>query len=279
MLQQFGHIEDLEILPQETIADSFAILDRKEVDYAVVPLENSTNGQVVFTYDLLRDWFMPTNEDKKSPQFRIVAEEFVSIHHYFLSCAKDVANITKVFLHPQVWGQITGFLALDRLAQADYRKIDTTSTAAAAATVYKDETNTSACVCSKMSAEAYHLPVLFEKIEDNANNTTRFLVLGYDRPPQRPGKDVGLVTSLLFTLNHDDPGALCGVLDLFRKYNVNMTSIHSRPSKKERWQYVFYVELIGDIETDEPVKRAVESTYSSCLLVVVLGSFKRSWRY
>lgn len=249
------------------------------MDYAVVPLENSTNGQVVFTYDLLRDWFMPTDGEKTPPQFKIVAEEFVAIHHYFLSNAKNVAEITKVFLHPQVWGQIAGFLGLDRLAKADYRKVDLTSTAAAAEMVYNDSSNTSACVCSKMCADAYKLPVLFEKIEDNASNTTRFLVLGYQKPPQPPAKDLGLVTSLLFTLNHDDPGALCSVLDLFRSHNVNMTSIHSRPSKKERWQYVFYVELIGDIETEEPMRKAVDSTRSSCLKMVVLGSFARSWRY
>ena len=261
------------------------MLNKKEVDYAVVPFENSTNGQVVFTFDLLRDWFLSADAE---PSFRIVAEQFVSIHHYLLSNASDLSKVTRVYSHPQVWGQVNKFFKL-ALLPSDVTRIDTSSTAQAAEMVAADTENTSACISLKASADLYGLPICAAEIEDVKGNTTRFLVLGHEKiassdednendKPKTPGNEQVSLTSVMFVLNHDDPGALCLALDSFKHNKVNLTSIASRPSGQTRWQYVFFIEAEGDIEST-PMQRSVESLKQSCETVVVLGSFLRSWRY
>lgn len=242
----------------------------------------------MYTYDLLRDWFIPSSQEEnkgehqhKAPKFRIVGEQFVSIHHNFLSNAKSLDDIATIYSHPQVWGQVTKFLS--KHITKKITKLDSDSTSKAAEIVYNDKSGTSACISSKISADLYQLPILFENIENSSNNTTRFLVLGYDEinSPPKPQNDLRprtYVTSIIFTLDHDDPGALCAVLDTFRKNNINLTSINSRPSHLKQWQYVFFVELIGSID-DENVSASIESLTSNCLTLEVLGSFQRCWRY
>lgn len=240
------------------------------MDYAVVPFENSTNGQVVFTYDLLRDWFLA----REKPAFRVVAEQFVAIHHFLLSNADDLSNVTTLYSHPQVWGQVTDFLGLGKLP-TNMTKVDTSSTAKAAEMVYNDASNTSACICSKMSADLYKLPVKYAEIEDLRGNTTRFLVLGYEALKLQQDKTI---TSLVYVLNKNDPGALCSALTAFSSNNINLTSIASRPSKISQWLYVFFVEAEGD-EEEENMKQSIAALGSSCSKVAVLGLFARSWRY
>lgn len=276
MLQQFGDdVNEIEFDPKTTIAQCFNAVDKKEVDYAIVPFENSTNGQVVFTYDLLRDWFIPKDGTASQSTFKIVGEQFVAINHYFLTRAKSVADIKTIYSHPQVWGQVQLFLARDDIKSI--KRVDTNSTSEAAKLVGEDKTNTSACICSKMSADVFNLPSLYQSIEDNSNNTTRFLILGYERPLVERTINK-YVTSVMFTLRLDDAGALCAALDSFRRYGINLTSINSRPSQKKQWQYVFFVELFGDGE-EENVKLSLESLRDNCLDLVILGSFERSWRY
>ncbi|EGW31330.1 uncharacterized protein SPAPADRAFT_61899, partial [Spathaspora passalidarum NRRL Y-27907] len=277
VIQQFGN--DVTILPQKAISDCFKCIDSKQVDYAVVPFENSTNGQVVFTYDLLRDWFINTTE----PEFKVVAEQFVSIHHNFLTYAKDIGSIKTIYSHPQVWTQVSKFLS--EKVKADVVKIDVGSTSKAAEIVKSEGSDgTSAAISSKMSADLYELPIMYESIEDNVSNTTRFLVLGYNKPLQHgtneeeEEEEEDIVTSVMFTLNNsENPGALCDVLVRFKSNGVNLISINSRPSHVKPWQYVFFVEMIGDLQ--DGVNTSLEQIKPNCLELVVLGSFKRSWRY
>lgn len=239
LIQQFG-TENVSIYPQQSIGDCFQILNEKKVDYAVVPFENSTNGQVVFTYDLLRDWYFQTSTP---PKFRIIAEQFVSIHHNLLTNASKIEDIKTIYSHPQVWTQVNKFL--QSLPQ-QITKIDVGSTSKAAEIVSQDTITTSgsssAAISSYMSSELYKLPILKEGIEDNQSNTTRFLILGYDSPispPPPPAsnndddnskRNTTIVSSIMFTLNHDDPGALCDVLVKFKEYGITLTSINSRPA-------------------------------------------------
>ncbi|KGQ99556.1 prephenate dehydratase [Candida albicans GC75] len=284
LIQQFG-TENVSIYPQQSIGDCFHILNEKKVDYAVVPFENSTNGQVVFTYDLLRDWYFQTSTP---PKFRIIAEQFVSIHHNLLTNASKIEDIKTIYSHPQVWTQVNKFL--QSLPQ-QITKIDVGSTSKAAEIVSQDTITTSgsssAAISSYMSSELYKLPILKEGIEDNQSNTTRFLILGYDSPisPPPPSasnndddnskRNTTIVSSIMFTLNHDDPGALCDVLVKFKEYGITLTSINSRPANLKPWQYVFFVEMIGDIHQEGLVEKIKES----CLELVILGVFQRSWRY
>lgn len=282
MIQQFGHSPDLSIFPQSSIGDCFNTLNAGNVDFAVIPFENSTNGQVVFTYDLLRDWFIGDNE-KSRPTFQVVGEQFVAIHHYLLSNATEKSQINTIYSHPQVWGQVSKLLK----PYAKCTKVDVSSTAEAARIVSQDSTNTVACISSKMCAQLTNLPIIEAEIEDIPDNTTRFLVLGNKPAFPQPKQGIAetketipltAITSIMFTLNHDDPGALMTALDSFKQQNINLTSIASRPSGKSKWQYVFFVEAEGSIDSLR-MREAEEGLHRCCSDVVILGSFARSQLY
>lgn len=280
VIQQFGYSPDLSIFPQSSIGDCFNTLNAGNVEFAVVPFENSTNGQVVFTYDLLRDWFIGDNA-KSRPTFQVVGEQFVAIHHYLLSNATEKSQIHTIYSHPQVWGQVTKLLK----SYAKCTKVDVSSTAEAARIVCQDSTNTVACISSKMCAQLTNLPIIEAEIEDIPDNTTRFLVLG--NKPISLQQEHGIteeivpptaITSIMFTLNHDDPGALMAALDSFKRQSINLTSIASRPSGKSNWQYVFFTEAEGSIDSLR-MKEAEKGLHRCCSDVVILGSFARSKLY
>ncbi|CAK9437975.1 uncharacterized protein LODBEIA_P23530 [Lodderomyces beijingensis] len=272
VLQQFH--PNVEISPKKSIGECFEAIDSQTVDYAVVPFENSTNGQVVFTYDLLRDWFL---DPQKSCNFRIVGEQFVSIHHNLLSHGSNIEAIETIYSHPQVWTQVSKFL---KSLSSKCTRLDTASTSQAAELASRDKSGKIAAISSMMSARLYQVPILREGVEDNVDNTTRFLVLGYDTPPRYDRRKEGeeenreRVTSLMFTLPNDNPGALCDVLVKFKKHGINLTSINSRPANLENWQYVFFVETSG-IDNGE----ALHDIQQSCLTFIDLGTFDRNWRY
>lgn len=234
----------------------------------MVPYENSTNGQVVFTFDLLRDWFVTLD---KNASFSVVAEEYVAIHHYILSNCEDLSKVETLYSHPQVWGQVSKFLSTGPLSKT-VRRVDTSSTAKAAELVKSDATNLSACISSEMSAKLYDLPIRGSSIEDVLENTTRFLVLGYS--PMPFSKNALMITSLMLVLNNNDPGSLCSALDSFRANDVNLTAIASRPSGITQWEYVFFVEAEGSLDAAK-MQHLVKSLKESCTKVVVLGSFER----
>ncbi|KAF3989933.1 hypothetical protein FT663_03410 [Candidozyma haemuli var. vulneris] len=164
-------------------------------------------------------------------------------------------------------------------------RIDTNSTAEAAQLVTEDNTNTSACISSKMSAQLKNLRILKAEIEDVPENTTRFLVMGL-KDIKHDNKETAFeprhypssLTSIMFALNHNDPGGLMSALDSFRYHNINLTSITSRPLRNSQWQYVFFVEAEGSIES-ERMKASMAKLGQSCTNVVILGSFIRSSRY
>lgn len=238
-----------------------------EADFAVVPFENSTNGQVVFTYDLLRDWFA-----QRECALRIVGEEFVAINHCVLSNAVLLAQCHTIYLHPQVWGQVTKF-ARENLGSSISRS-DTSSTSQAAALVHADTTNTTACILSRTSARLYNLPILYADVEDDHNNSTRFLVIGTETRAGPSADDDEYLTLVLFTLNHNDPGALCGALDVFSRHRVNLASITLRPLHLARWQYVFFAEMHGSL-ADANVAAGIAEMQEKCQ-VTVMGSFLRA---
>lgn len=251
----------------------------------------------MFTYDLLRDWFIPPGHRQKSqlvpsstksgsiqPPFRIVAEQFVSVHHNLLTKAKSISEVKTIYSHPQVWTQVSSFLS--KKFPLGVQKIDTSSTAKAAEIVHETESDTIACISSKTSASLFNLPTLYENIEDSSKNTTRFLVLGNKELPEPEDlrtipetSDLLNITSIIFSLPHDKPGALREALYVFHKNEVNMTSINSRPSHSNQWHYVFFVEVIGDLAHDARIKQSISDLGLHCEDVVALGSFKRYWPY
>ncbi|KAF4621710.1 hypothetical protein G7Y89_g14495 [Cudoniella acicularis] len=263
----------------QTITDVFTAVQSGEAELGVVPFENSTNGAVIFTLELLAD------RHKLFPDITVCAEAYLDVSHYLLgrmprrtptidspdmsgSCTPTTSipsplqprakplcslkHIERIYTHPQAWGQCEIFLGA---YLKGIERIDVSSTSRAAEIVKEDTSGTSAAIASSLAAEIHNLDILAKGIEDREDNTTRFFVL-------RKGIDKSLKTSkgktkslISFTIDHRSPGALAQVLDCFRGYALNLTSINSRPSKVIPFQYIFFVEFEGS-KLNDPSRRS-----------------------
>jgi len=245
---KFG--SSIQEVPEPTIRDVFTSVVRGHSDYGVVPIENSTEGGVNET----QDCFMETG-------LKICSEIYLPVHHNLMAnCALE--DIRTVHSHPQVFGQCREWLTANLSGPV---RVEEPSTAAAADVAVRTEG--AAAVASAMAAELKGLGVLEPNVEDNPRNVTRFFVIG-SRPGERTGDDK---TTVMFTLK-DEVGALLNVLQSFRENGINLTWIHSRPSKQKAWDYSFYVDLEGH-EEDDTVKVALEGVGERCHHLNVLGSY------
>lgn len=272
-------------MPLRSIAGCFNAVQEGSVDYSLVPFENSSNGQVVFSYDLFRDWFMTEGEAVK-PDFAVVDEVFVPIHHNLITFAKDVSEITKIYSHPQVWTQCRKFLAGFEAVE----KQDTSSTSKAVEMVSRLQddatlrgTEVPAAIASVTASHVHGVPVLVETVEDMTTNTTRFLCLGRQPVPapeplhpasRSPCDKVQLVT---FTLRENErAGSLCEVLDLFKSHGISLLSITTRPCPSYKpWSYVFFVEALTDSDSDDQIQECVNDMCDLVGKVTTLGHFLR----
>ena len=163
----------------------------------------------------------------------------------------DLKHVKRIFSHPQAFGQCDNFL---NAYLKGIERIDVSSTSKATEMVAQDETGTSAAIASSIAAEIHEVDVLAKGIEDKEDNKTRFFVIckgltQSNRPPMTPGASAKSLVS--FSVDYKSPGALADVLDCFRKYKLNLTSINSRPSKAAPFQYIFFLEFEGS-KLDDP---------------------------
>lgn len=259
---RYEDIQDVEYLPQKSIAACFQSVNDGLVNYSLVPFENSSNGQVVFTYDLFKEWFM--TEGKVEPKFKILSEQFVAIHHNLITFAKDIKDITKIYSHPQVWTQCRKFLA-----DLNVEKQDTSSTSKAVENLVLLKEPTSAALAASTASEVYDVPILQANVEDNSNNTTRFLCLGSAALPSSTAEpNMHLIT---FSIKENQQsGSLCDILAKFKLRGLNLASITTRPSSVP-WQYVFFVE-VWDGPGLEEVLQEIKGLVTKA---VIVGSFNR----
>ncbi|WP_457562502.1 prephenate dehydratase [Caminibacter pacificus] len=236
----------LSLLNIEAVFKSVA---NKESKYGVVPIENNTEGVVGITLDSLKKYGV-----------KIVAEICMEIHHSFASMQDDLKKIKRIYSHPQAYNQCLGFLETHGLLDVEF--IPTESTAKAAELAKNDEN--SGAICSKIAAKLYNVPLLFEKIEDNKSNRTRFIIIS-DFKTQKSGNDK---TSVIAKTSHKT-GALFELLKKFKDKNINLLKIESRPNKDDTFNTWFYIDFEGHID-DEKVKELIESEN-----MIWLGSYLR----
>lgn len=248
-LQTFG--ASTELIPLDSIEDSFISVERGDSDYAVVPVENSIAGVVPETLDM----FPQTN-------VKICAEQFVSIHHHLVSTQAELSKIERVFAGPQPAMQCRKWL---RANLPGATLIEVAPTAKAAYRALDDPH--SAAIANKLGAETVGIPIIAEHIHDNPNNVTRFLVIGYNEPA-RTGRDK---TSVMFNLRNK-PGELVKALRTLEEENVNLMMIESRPAQRSSFEYIFYVDCNGH-RTDENLRNALDKLRHEALETVVLGSY------
>lgn len=226
---------------------------------AIVPLENSSEGSVTVTLDILA---------AVGNELKICGEVILPVHHHLLGLpGTNIKDVEEVLSHPQALGQCQNLLS-NKLPVA--RQIATASTAEAARMVAKEKLNSKAAVGTLQAAIRYGLEVLVPEIQDSNQNCTRFVLLGHNMT-NPTGHDK---TSLVFT-TVDKPGALYKILGVLANRGINLTKIESRPTGKRLGEYLFHLDLEGHCR-DTKVAKALESMRFLTSWLQVLGSYPQA---
>jgi chorismate mutase/prephenate dehydratase len=241
----------VEFAPQPSFAAVFQEIENGRADFGVVPVENSTEGSVGLTLDLLID-----------TPLVIIGEILAPVRHSILSRDGDPSAVKKIVSHQQSLAQCRVYLT------TNYPHCETEAVAsnALAAQLARDDSSLAA-IASAAAGEAYGLKSIAANVQDLATNTTRFIVMG-PRPVERSGKDK---TTILFAVA-DRVGTLNQALGLFARNAINISKIESRPLRARPWEYLFFVDLMGHRE-DPKLARALKSLASKALFLKVLGSY------
>ena len=249
-IKHFGHAAVC--VSQPTIDTVFAQVEAGECNYGVVPVENSTEGMVSHTLDSFMD----------SP-LKIAGEVEMRIGHHLLAAGHTpVENVIRICAHQQALAQCRNWL--DRhWPNVEREAVSSNGEAARLAA----DTPGVAAVAGDMAAELYHLDKLAEHIEDYPDNTTRFLVIGREEVPPS-GRDK---TSIIVS-SRNKPGALFSLLEPFRRDGVSLTRIDTRPSRTEKWAYVFFIEFEGHLQ-DPKIAAIVTELEEQSILLKPLGSY------
>ncbi len=250
--KQFGSA--VNIVGFSRIDEVFDAVGHGTVNYGVVPVENSTEGGISATADCLVD-----------SSCQISGEVLLPIHQYLLSNADSIESVSTVFSHAQSLAQCRNWL-FKQMPNAEI--VSVASNAAAAQTAA--QTPGSAAIASEVAAVKYNLDILARNIEDEPDNTTRFLVIakegclssGYDK------------TSLLISCANK-PGGLFSLLKPLNEFGISMLRIESRPAKSKRWDYLFFIDIEGH-QTQSNVAKALASLKEEADLFKLLGSYPRA---
>ncbi|MFZ3106643.1 MAG: prephenate dehydratase [Candidatus Hydromicrobium sp.] len=240
-----------------TVADVIRSVDRGEADEGLVPMENSIEGSVNITQDIL------TFESEA----KIIGEVTIPVKHSLIG-KKNIKldNIKKVISHPHATAQCRKFLSTN-LKGAEIIAANST---AEAVKILKEENDDIAAIGTKTAAKIYDLEIIENDIEDNKDNKTRFVFIGNSIQP-KTGNDK---TSIVCFLKEDRPGSLYNILKEFACRNINLARLESRPAKKDLGDYVFMIDLDGHLH-DENIFEAIEVLRKGVYLVKILGSYPK----
>jgi prephenate dehydratase len=250
------YFPNAKVLPKKSFQDVFDSIETSEANYAVVPIENSIEGSINETYDLLLQ-----------TKTTVTGEIYQRVRHCLIvNKGTTLDELEAVYSHPQAIAQCRNYLQLKRLDS-----VPTYDTAGAVKMIKEKKIMNAAAIASRRAAEIYDMDVLEEGIEDRKNNFTRFLVLSKTKTKTEPtGHDR---TSIIFSVKHL-PGALFGILKEFSSREINLTRIESRPTKETPWEYNFYVDFEGHCD-DETIKKALQSIKNKTAFFKILGSYKK----
>ncbi len=252
---QYDAQADLQPFP--TIAAVGLAVSSGVTEQGVVPIENSLEGSVTYTLDLLIS----------QSGLSIYKEIVLPIEHYLMAKPGTRApDVQVIFSHPQALAQCRNFL---ERCFPQAQQTASLSTVAAVADM-QDSGVPAAAIAPKRASDLHQVEIIGQNIQDNPTNVTRFVVLdGSDHPPT--GKDK---TSICFSFDRDAPGALYGALGEFAQRNINLAKIESRPTKESLGQYIFLIDCEGHRE-DALVKEAVDALSSKVSMLKVLGAYPR----
>lgn len=249
--------EKIEKKPYNTVVEVIKSVDRGHADEGLVPIENSIEGSVNITLDVL------TFESEA----KIIGEVTIPVRHSLIG-KKNIKfkDIKKIISHPHATAQCRKFLSTN-LKDAEIIAANST---AEAVKILKKENDNVAAIGTKIAAKIYGLEVIENDIEDNKGNKTRFVFIGSKIQP-KTGNDK---TSIVCFLKEDRPGSLYNILREFARRNINLTRLESRPAKKNLGDYVFMIDLDGHLH-DDNIFEAIEVLRRSVYIVKILGSYPK----
>ncbi|WP_432662902.1 chorismate mutase [Wukongibacter baidiensis] len=233
--------------------DVFKALKNDEIDYGVLPIENSSTGGIAEVYDLLKKY-----------GFYIVGERCIKVQHNLVALKDaETDDIDEVYSHPQAFKQCSEFFK----DYPDLRLIPYKNTATSAKYINEEKSKNKAAVCSHKAAELYDLKIIKENINYNTKNYTRFIMIGKDLEVQEVSNKISIVTTTAHT-----PGSLYRTLGYFMENNLNMMKIESRPILDRSWEYFFYIDFSGNLN-DDAVKRSIEAIRKNSTYFKLLGNY------
>lgn len=234
--------------------DVFKALQNEEIDYGVLPLENSTTGAISDIYDLLNKY-----------QVCIVGEHCLEIEQALLAKPETTLEmIEKVYSHPQGFKQSREFLT----QHSHWQLIPYFNTAKSAEYVANNAINNIAAIASKQAASLYNLKILQEKINFNNKNFTRFVILTKSKQIWPKSDKISLIISL-----PHKAGSLARVLNYFEEYNINLLKVESRPNHEQSWAYYFYIDFSGSLH-DLQVQKVLKKVEADSSYFKLLGNYK-----
>ncbi|MDR0535450.1 MAG: prephenate dehydratase [Puniceicoccales bacterium] len=248
--KNFG--SNVELSPMRTIPDVFAAVEHGEAAYGVIPVENSTDGAIVHSLDMLAE-----------TELKIIAQVYLNIEHCLIGRG-PLSAVRRVLSKDTAIAQCRGWLQRN-LPASEMEAVDST----AAAVRRASEDASCAAIASAIAATLYDVPILVQGIQDKKDNATRFLVIGSQTTP--PSMICEEKTSLVLSLKHE-PGSLQKALTPLSENGLNLTRIESRPNRRKAWEYLFFIDVIGHWE-DPRLQTALRKITDACHFVKWLGSY------
>lgn len=251
-LEYFG--EEVETLSCISFRDVFEALAEGKIQYGVLPIENSTSGSINDVYDLLREY-----------EFHIVGEKCLKVEHSLLGVeGVEITDIREVYSHQQGLIQCSRYLS----EHPDWKQVPYFDTAGSAEYVAKEGSKSKACIAGKMAAEVYGLGIISRNIQDNRNNSTRFVVISKEKLETEKADKISIIISV-----PHKPGTLYGILKHFAEAHYNLMKIESRPLEGKAWEYFFYIDFGGNLK-DEGTRSILTDIEKESSYFRLLGNYR-----
>ncbi len=252
VFKHFGHA--VKAIPATTINEIFSAVENEYCQFGVVPVENSTEGVISHTLDRF-----------SSSTLKICGEVEIRVHQNLMGHITSLDEITEVFSHQQSLAQCRQWLD-NHLPGTKLTAVNSNAEAARLASSNKK----TAAIAGVVAADVYNLNIFEKNIEDEPNNTTRFIIIGQQSPTPTGNDKTSLVVS-----TGNQPGALHKILEPFAKLGIGMVNIESRPSRQGLWDYLFFIDIEGHSE-DEIVAQALDIVRDSVKMFRLLGSYPKA---
>ncbi|MDI1494847.1 MAG: prephenate dehydratase [Cenarchaeum symbiont of Oopsacas minuta] len=243
--------KNVQTFPCPTFSNALDAIYGGECEHAMLPIENSIEGNVGESYDLLYE-----------TDLKVIGETYQKIDHCLIGTASDMAKVQTIYSHPQALGQCRKFIQ-----SRGIKIVPTYDTAGSVPIVKKLDDSTVACIASEDAAIIHGLPIIARNIANSLDNYTRFLIMGKKETECKGDTK----TSIMFTLKHE-PGALYNIIGVLSKAGINLTKIASRPRKGMVWEYNFYLDFEDSCQREQNVV-ALEEICKTCSFLKVLGTY------